>query len=134
MKLYCTTVYYKVRYLATLIVASSCSWSAFDILVQQVHNHNKNTATPSPSCLVYAYCLSVLQIAFIQLCFCLCNLLLNCFYAAMFLLVYVLLDYFQQYMLRYTKNFFFLNLTCWNGGASYMPMLLICRQIQNLQI
>ena len=30
----------------------------------------------------------------------------NCFYAPMFLLVYVLLDYFQQYLFNYTKNFF----------------------------
>lgn len=41
----------------------------------------------------------------------------------------VLLECFQQYMLKYIK-FFFLNLTCWNGGTSYKPMRLPCRQKQ----
>ena len=46
----------------------------------------------------------------------------------MFLLVYVLLGYFQQYMLKYTKNFFpEYDLLKW--GASYMPVRPICRQI-----
>ena len=48
---------------------------------------------------------------------------------AMFLLVYVLLDCFQQYMLKYTKNFFSeSDLLKW--GASYMHVRPICRQIR----
>ena len=49
-------------------------------------------------------------------------------YAAMFLLVKVLLDYFQQYMLKYTKNFFpESDVLKW--GASCMSVRSICRQI-----
>ena len=49
-------------------------------------------------------------------------------YAAMFLLVKVLLDYFQQYMLKYTENFFSeSDVLKW--GASYMSVRSICRQI-----
>ena len=49
----------------------------------------------------------------------------NCFYTAMFLLVCVLPDYFQQYMLKYTKNFSWIwpaKMRCvLHARVSYMP-------------
>ena len=51
------------------------------------------------------------------------------FYATVFLLVYVLLDYFQHICLNTSKKFFpESDLLKW--GASYLPVRPICRQMR----